>query len=322
VKDDAMPDRPTDDTIPPADGEDELLHAYLDGEASAAERARVEGDPALLARLEAVRTLRAEVRAALEVPAEQAAPGRELRLAAALDAFAAPDAAGDGEREPELVAAAMTAPAPVSSLDEARERRSNRARLGAWLGAVAVVLVGLFAAGTALRDRDHSSNSSTAVDASSERADTKLAPADTGVGAESASPLPDRNAQIYGDDASGGAATATTTAGASATTAAGTTPPATTTASATGGQAANEQPSFAAVPLDTTDDLVRYVADQRRAGLRDLGQPCDGRFGEQIGNVQWRGTPAIVVVQPDTAAPTVARVVDGGCVVLAAIDVP
>jgi len=200
-----------------------------------------------------------------------------------------------------------------------RPKSSPAGLLG--LGAAAVLLVGVFAVGAALRDRDHSSESGSAVVTASDEARTQLVPADTGAGAESATPLPDRNAQTESQDASGGAATATTFAG---TTAATTAAASETTAAGapTGGASTNQQPAAGPVSLTSTDDLRRYVADQRQAGLRDVGERCDGRFGTAIGDVSWRGAPAIVVVEPDTAAPTRALVVDGGCVVVASIDLP
>ena len=78
-----MPDEPDDDlTIPPLDADEELLHAYIDGEASTDERARVEGDPALLARLEAVRAMRSDVRAASNRASRAASPSTRARSSA------------------------------------------------------------------------------------------------------------------------------------------------------------------------------------------------------------------------------------------------
>jgi hypothetical protein len=61
----------------------ELASAYLDGEATADERARVEGDPALLAEVERLRRVRAAVVATRPVPPAQ----RDAAIAAALGAF-------------------------------------------------------------------------------------------------------------------------------------------------------------------------------------------------------------------------------------------
>src|SRR3954465_13926377 len=47
-----------------SDADDELASAYLDDEVTADERARVEGDPALLARVDGLRSARDALRAA------------------------------------------------------------------------------------------------------------------------------------------------------------------------------------------------------------------------------------------------------------------
>lgn len=62
---------------------DELVAAYLDGEATADERARVQGDPALLARAEQLRAVSRMVAEPVAVPD---AALRDLHIAAALEA--------------------------------------------------------------------------------------------------------------------------------------------------------------------------------------------------------------------------------------------
>jgi hypothetical protein len=242
-----------------------------------------------------------------------------MRLAAALDAMSTADA----EAEAPLGAAALAAPATVTALDEARTRRSHRARLGAWLGAAAVVLVGLVAVGSALRDRDHGSESGSGVPTAGDAAGTKAAPANPEVAT-----APDRNTQTYNQDQSGGAAATATTgatpgpAASETTVAAGATagPTSTTAIAPTGDNAAQQAVPLAA--LDTTDDLRRFVAAHEQAAASTLAAPCAGRFGPSIGEVTWRGVPAVVVVQPDVSAPVRALVVDGGCAVIASVDVP
>ncbi len=126
--------------------DDELLSAYIDGEASPEEVALVEGDPRLRAEARALRALADDV---AQVPGPP--PGlRADHLATALGAFdALGDPAGGG-----VVAEEAADPAdPVISLSEARHRRTVRTRpeadesvrrLPAWLGtaAAAVLVVG------------------------------------------------------------------------------------------------------------------------------------------------------------------------------------
>ena len=77
------------------DGELELLHAYVDGACTAAEAARVDGDPTLRAAADAIRADRDRVRRGLVVPAPPDAQ-RDAHIAAALAVFdAAPDRVHD-----------------------------------------------------------------------------------------------------------------------------------------------------------------------------------------------------------------------------------
>jgi hypothetical protein len=70
---------------PPTDQDLELVSAYLDGEATPAERARVEADPALLARVDELRTVAGAVGAGFTPLADdQAASQRRRAIAAGL----------------------------------------------------------------------------------------------------------------------------------------------------------------------------------------------------------------------------------------------
>jgi hypothetical protein len=109
--------------IHPTDGADEVVSAYLDGEATPEEVERVESDPRLRARLE---VLRAAATAVAAPPAPSRDADRERILAAALDAPG-----------PSLRRAA------VVDLDEARRRRARR--LAPLLTAAAAILVVLIA---------------------------------------------------------------------------------------------------------------------------------------------------------------------------------
>ena len=102
----------TDPTLP----DDELVSAYLDGEVTADERARVEGDPILMARAETL----ARARDLLRRPVEQPSPVEVDRAVAA--------------------ALASPAPAPVTV------RRLRQRRLApAWLSVAALVVALLVA---------------------------------------------------------------------------------------------------------------------------------------------------------------------------------
>ena len=120
-----------------------LASAYLDGEVDAAERARVEGDPELLAEVERLRTVRVLIGDIEPSPIST----REELLANALDAWdrlpaaertrdATPRAL-DRSVHPGAAAAASTITAPTSLADR-RKATFNRRLLGA---AAAIVLV-------------------------------------------------------------------------------------------------------------------------------------------------------------------------------------
>ncbi len=109
---------------------DDLASAYLDGAASPAEAARVEGDPALLARVEQLRAVRVALG---ELPPLDAVR-RDLAVRAAVAAF-------EAEAKAEDDAAAPGAHGSVTSLAEVAARRGPPARLVQLAGAAAVVLL-------------------------------------------------------------------------------------------------------------------------------------------------------------------------------------
>ena len=134
----------TDDLTP-------LASAYLDGEATAEEIARVEGDAVALAEVERLRKVRAVV-GDLEAPAISA---REAHLAAALGAW---DRLPESERDGSQVGAAAAgvdpvAAAAVSSIASptsgSRARRTSGSN--GWILAGAASLVVLLAGGLTLR---------------------------------------------------------------------------------------------------------------------------------------------------------------------------
>jgi hypothetical protein len=99
----------------------ELASAYLDGEATADERARVEGDPALLAEVERLRRVRDAVATTASAPAAQ----RDAAINAALATF-------DGLQ--------VDAPSPPNVVPMA-SRRKARWMQGLTAAAAAIVLV-------------------------------------------------------------------------------------------------------------------------------------------------------------------------------------
>ena len=144
-----------------------LASAYLDGDVTPDERAQVEGDPAALAEVDRLRS----VRALLGDVAPQAISVREAQLAAALDIWdRLPDRERSGARrdvtpagiDPAAVAgaASVTAPTPLSS-----RRRSSRGTSTRWLTGAAAALVLVLAGGVALQlsttDTDDSAESAT-----------------------------------------------------------------------------------------------------------------------------------------------------------------
>jgi hypothetical protein len=115
-----------DGSGPPAD-DDVVVSAYLDGEATPDERARVEADPALLSRVDELQRLAARV----AVVAPAADRTREAHLARAREVFAA-----GADRGP------TDAVTPVVDLAAARHRRRT-----ALLGVAAAILVILLGVG-------------------------------------------------------------------------------------------------------------------------------------------------------------------------------
>lgn len=102
----------------------ELASAYLDGEASDAEAARVEADPALLALVDSMREARERVQAA---PSAVDPARREAAIAAALAAFDEQHAADAPE-------------APVTSLVDVAARRAGTSTRTLRIVAVAAVI--------------------------------------------------------------------------------------------------------------------------------------------------------------------------------------
>lgn len=152
------PPSPTD----PADN-DLLASLYLDGEATEDERAQVEADPALMARVRAFEALAADL--------SNVAPPPDLgrmQISAALDLF-------DQQREPtEHTTPAQNTPpastAGVTSLAERRERKQSKG-IPSWLGvaaAAALVVGGLGFASTLGGGGDDASSTDVAMESAAE----------------------------------------------------------------------------------------------------------------------------------------------------------
>ena len=132
--DDQLPDGDLSDEKMADERDDELASAYLDGEVSAAERARVENDPGLRRRVEELRDASALVGRPVSPPSDEA---REAAIRRALDAAGADDETTAGDRV-----------GAVLDLSAARARRAERLRpLVAAAAAIAVVGLGAFALG-------------------------------------------------------------------------------------------------------------------------------------------------------------------------------
>ena len=128
-----MTDTPFSSTDPADD--DLLASLYLDGEATPAERARVETDPRLLARVQAFEAITNELSSVTPPPGLD-----RSQISAALDVF-------DQQQTPAVtatpLAGASAAPASsdsagVTSLAERRERKQSK-RVPTWLSAAAAV---------------------------------------------------------------------------------------------------------------------------------------------------------------------------------------
>lgn len=163
-----------------------LASAYLDGDASADERARVEGDPALLAEVERLRSVRILV-GDVEPPSISV---REAQLATALDIWdRLPEPERTGARRDatpagiDAAAVAGAASVTVSAAPTGR-RRSTSTR---WLTGAAAALVLVLAGGVALQLGSHDSTDEATDEATTaETAESEALVADAGDAARAA----------------------------------------------------------------------------------------------------------------------------------------
>ena len=251
--------------------DDELISAVLDGEATAADTARVAADPVLSPRLEELRAVRGAVGAPVE-PATSAA--RDHAIAAAMAAWPS------STTEP-AAGTADTTPPPPPPADASRRR--PRWLVPALAAAAVAAIVGI--AVVANRGGD-GTTTSTARDAAATTA------ASASGGAESApSTLAAGVGTAAQDNGSQGGGDVTTAAGAT-TTAGG----ATTTAA---GQAPAVAPGFLGA-LHTPEDVratIAAVGSDVEAGppatpISSCEAPATG--ARLVGIATWQGTPAYV----------------------------
>lgn len=151
----------------PSPNADELVSAYLDGEATPDEIAQVESRPELLAQVEEMRAVSQLLAVTPSAPADQ----KEAHIAAALGAFddlmgVAPEHAA-ATMATSMPAATAQADGAVVSLDRARAKRRPR-RINA-LAAVAAAIAIVFLGVTAL-SLSTSSNSTDVADVALDKA--------------------------------------------------------------------------------------------------------------------------------------------------------
>jgi len=145
----------TDAPLPP-DAADELASAYLDGAATDAERARVDADEELGARVRAMAAVRNAVRTPLPVDAAR----REAALAAALDAAEEPGGVLALDRG--RPTAAPVVPLPARWRSAGRDRRLRYLAVAAAVAVAALAVPLLDRLGT---EDDEADTASVALDA-------------------------------------------------------------------------------------------------------------------------------------------------------------
>lgn len=166
-----MTDTPSTD---PAD-DDLLASLYLDGEATAAERAQVEADPELMARVRSFEVMASDL-SSVTPPPDLA----RLQIGAALDAFdqqnesstpplravPSPQAASTGAISSETASSKTASSSTVTSLSDQRERKQARG-IPNWLAAaaaLALVVGGLGFVSTLVGGGDDTDTASVALD--------------------------------------------------------------------------------------------------------------------------------------------------------------
>ena len=305
---------------------DELASAYLDGEVTPEERAQVEADPELLARVERLRGVRVLLAGDVDLLDSSGFDEMRLRALAALD------------EEP--VEAGVPAAAAATSLDAARQRRASRIwkPLAAVAGAAAIGVAAISGVANLSADDNSSDQSTTASEetfaASAEAAtaaDDEAAKEAAGGGsaADSAAPAETIGEIGGGADVEGGSPLAADTGAAEISAAAPAGAPETTAAAAE--EAATPPQSTiitARVALSTEDEVVAVAADARNqlaAGMSPAPSSSEcPELGLRWDVVVWRGTPADLYldVEPGASDADVAIVATEDCTVLLSVTLP
>jgi hypothetical protein len=268
----------------PLSPDHELASAYLDGLASAPERAQVEASPELIALVRSFRELRASL-AAGPTPSDTV---RESAFAAALAEFDALGAAGPGA-SPQVAAIAavppVAPPSNVVSID--RHRRWNR-MLGA---AAAVAVIGLAGVAVANLGSGSSSDSSSAATDFAEAADTMSGTGDSSKVGIAGNVTDPSNLPPTGTDQAPVRNTTDTNSGGTDTTA---------------GSIASIDGGGSAVPALQSTESLRALPEPKTGVSPSFVFECPLSSDQEIVlEITWKGTPAVVVRDTVTGVITV-----------------
>ncbi|MGE0511995.1 MAG: hypothetical protein AB7Q42_24045 [Acidimicrobiia bacterium] len=294
---------------------DELASAYLDDEVTADERAAIEASPSLLARVEAMRT----VRIALQSDLDRL---DEARLADALAAAMAVFDADLGERD--RAPASTPAPAPAD-LAGARSRRAGRvwrpvlAIAGA--AALGVAAISGVANLTAANDDDSSATEAAIpLTASDDAEAAKTSPAEAEAADDAAAGGADASRETISEIGVGDVDSAPFVSSE---------PDVEASEEATSAATAT-QSAFDAPALTTEQQLVAFAAGVERS-VESTPAPtaaADGAvcadLGTRVSAVVWQGTPGELYVseRPDAGSPATATVATVDCVIIVSVALP
>lgn len=264
-----------------------LASAYLDGEATPDERARVEADPSLLGEVERLRA----ARIALLDAALFEGPSDDIREAAITAALAAWDVTASGPSGADAEAPPVARPSNVRTF----ERRRTYTR---WLGAAAAVAA-VAALGVVVSQSggggDDAETSSVAVEAPAATAAAGGALFDTAAEQPEQTEAPDDAGRTAIAEDSSGAGPSSEAAEQAPSAAAATEAPAATESTEAAAGDAVSAPTPLAV-MQTPEDLAGAAADAKAAVENDpdhdvLARPCtDAAFDDVIDSYVATGT--------------------------------